>query len=278
MKTSRRVAAAVLIGSIGRAAADAAAPGAVDVPGDVMGGAMAPLDIPSTVTDFMALETLDPPYTAYPSVDYGPLTIPPPLVPIEDLPGGDLLVADAIECAMECSALPGCNAASYYGDNPSADWPGMKNCYLKGLTGCELPMDAVPTADATIFLIGGLDCAAAPLAVDAMMPLPMADAPLGPLLVDTMTPIGAPIAVAEGPLTPPALPPLPTALPPITAVAPTEDRALAPAPSTLTSTGLDPPAQSVDTFPPVTSAPSAAPSALQGAAAAVAVLGAALML
>lgn len=36
---------------------------------------------------------------------------------------------------------------------------GGQNCYLKTLTGCALPADAVATGDATIFMIGGPDCA-----------------------------------------------------------------------------------------------------------------------
>lgn len=36
---------------------------------------------------------------------------------------------------------------------------GGKNCYLKTLTGCEMPADAVPTIDSTIFMVGGPDCA-----------------------------------------------------------------------------------------------------------------------
>jgi PAN domain len=91
-----------------------------DAPGDDAG---APVALPSTITDVALLAELDPPYTGYAGVDYIPTSTPPPTVSIVDL-GEGLVVIDAEECADMCSALAGCNAASYYGDNPSNLWPG----------------------------------------------------------------------------------------------------------------------------------------------------------
>ena len=80
-------------------------------------------DVISTITDLVELAALDPPFAAYLGVDYGPATVPPPMVTITDLDG--MVVDDAAECALECAELPECNSASYYGDNPSDDWPGV---------------------------------------------------------------------------------------------------------------------------------------------------------
>jgi hypothetical protein len=91
--------------------------------------AMAPTTMASTTTDPADLAALDPPYTAYAGVDYSPTQMPAPAVAIVDV-GVGMAVADAAECASACSAEPTCNAASYYGDNPSNLWPGASSVCL----------------------------------------------------------------------------------------------------------------------------------------------------
>jgi hypothetical protein len=73
--------------------------------------------------------------------------------------GSGLSVADAAACALECDGKPACNAASYYGDQPTDQWPGGDNCYLKTLgDACGVPADAA-AAPGAIFMIKDSACA-----------------------------------------------------------------------------------------------------------------------
>jgi PAN domain len=77
---------------------------------------------PTPMTDPTSLATLG--YSAYPMMDYSPNQMPPPAVPVTDLTPKGQVVDDAAACAEACTAMPECNAASYYGDNPMDTWPG----------------------------------------------------------------------------------------------------------------------------------------------------------
>jgi hypothetical protein len=77
----------------------------------------------------------------YKGADYIPSDETPTAVMVEDIGGGSVAV-DETACADECDAAVGCNAASYYGLLPEADWPAKKNCWLKTIAvPCVLPPD-----------------------------------------------------------------------------------------------------------------------------------------
>lgn len=99
-------------------------------PPPAVANAMAPAPVAAAVTDPADLAALKPPYSVFPGTDYGPLQEPPPDVAIADIgPRFGLVVADAVDCATACTAVPACNAASYHGDNPTTGWPGTF-CHL----------------------------------------------------------------------------------------------------------------------------------------------------
>jgi hypothetical protein len=78
----------------------------------------------------------------YQGSDYVPSDTTPTAVEVVDI-GTGAVAADEAACATECDAAPGCNAASYYGMMPEAEWPGKKNCWLKNIAAaCKLPADA----------------------------------------------------------------------------------------------------------------------------------------
>lgn len=257
------------------------------VPGEVaMGPTAAAVQ---TVTDPAAFAAVEPTYALNAGVDYSPNSVPPPAVPILDIEGGALMVADAVECAASCTMAMGCNAASYYGDNPVELWPSGQNCYLKTLTGCVLPADVVLTGDATIFMIGGPDCAlaAGPVAAPVGGIAPAAAVAPNTTLAAPNTTAAAPntTAGATGTVDPGlvvAQAPAPAVATPdaATAAAPFQDTSVAAGPAGTTDSGLDPPDQAVDSLPTVAPNPSAAPMLhMHGVAGAAAVLlaGAALM-
>lgn len=88
----------------------------------------------------------------YKGYDYIPGDVAAPAVSVVDVGGGST-VADELACAEECDATAGCNAGSYYGAKPEADWPAGKNCWLKTIgVSCSLPADAMADAGAMLIM------------------------------------------------------------------------------------------------------------------------------
>lgn len=99
-------------------------------------------------------------YNGYTGYDYVPSDDPANAVAVEDVDGGSSAVDSEEACAEACDAATGCNAASYYGLMPEADWPAKKNCWLKTIaTPCELPADAEDKPLAMLLMkVTGEDC------------------------------------------------------------------------------------------------------------------------
>ena len=114
-------------GTDGTAVGTAAGPAAVQGDPIAMGPTAA---VASTITDPAVFAAAEPTFSLYAGFDYDPTTIPPPTVPILDIEGGALTVASAVECAAQCELAPGCNAASYYGDNAVELWPGTHRLFM----------------------------------------------------------------------------------------------------------------------------------------------------
>jgi hypothetical protein len=101
-------------------------------------------------------------FTPYIGADYQNGQATPPAYKTADV-GKGLVVVDALECAEGCVALPGCNAASYYGDLAVDAWPAGKNCWPKSIEYCGLPPDAEKQNDARALLIMDAAACAPPL-------------------------------------------------------------------------------------------------------------------
>lgn len=247
------------------------------------GAAPAAVTVDATVTDVADLAALTPSFSGFVGMDYSPTQTPPPAVAIVDINGGmGSSVATAVACAEACTAEALCNAASYYGDNPEADWPGGANCYLKTLTGCELPADATMTGDATIFMIGSGECADAPAAALATgLPAASPATPLGVAPPITPTAVAPVLPTAEPS---PGFAPGPVAPLTTDGVAPdavTDRSSGAPAPTE--SGAAAPTGATTDTVdststPVVTAEDTSAAMGMLAGIAAAAVIGAALLL
>ena len=87
-----------------------------------------------------------PPYIVGEGVE-----IAPPQPGVMDLPMGSINTPTATDCAMACTALPGCDAASWLGN--SQVFTNPNNCFLKVVDpGCIIPPAAVPTPGAFLLI------------------------------------------------------------------------------------------------------------------------------
>lgn len=146
----------------------------------------------------MELMGLATPYVATADVDYSPMdpgAAAPGATTVEDLAPSSQLTATA--CAEACIALPGCNAATWMGANPT--WMNKNNCFLKTFgSECVVPPEAIAMPGAYLMIAQTDTC--------DMLP--------------TEAPMTAPIAPLAAPIAPATADPLDAAVP--TAVAPTD--------------------------------------------------------
>ena len=113
--------------------------------------------------DIAELAALVPPYIVGEGVE-----IAPPQPGVMDLPMGFTNTPTATDCALACTALPGCNAASWTG--ASETFRNPNNCFLKVVDpGCIVPPEAFPIPDFFLLIQVPPSCAPPPPSLHVLL-------------------------------------------------------------------------------------------------------------